>query len=165
VVVVAVAFVVVVVVVVAFVVVVVVVVDRSPEPRLTGLAAHGKRGEPGMASYVPILMIMGLAAVVAIAMYTLATVLGPKAPNEAKPEPFECGNPSDGARKIRPSVKFYLTALLFVVFDIEAVMIYPWAVEFRALGWAGFATMASFIALLAIVLVYAWRKGALEWER
>lgn len=121
--------------------------------------------EQTMAKYVPILMIMGLAALVAAVMYTLASVLGPKAPSEVKREPFECGNPSDGARKIRPSVKFYLTALLFVVFDIEAVMIYPWAVQFRALGWVGFATMASFIVLLAFVLVYAWRKGALEWER
>lgn len=118
-----------------------------------------------MATYVPVLVLMTLAALVALGMYAAASFFGPKAPSEVKREPFECGNPSEGARRTRPSVKFYLTALLFVVFDIEAVMIYPWAVEFRALGWAGFATMASFIALLALVLVYAWRKGALEWER
>jgi NADH-quinone oxidoreductase subunit A len=108
---------------------------------------------------------MGVAALIAGGMYTAASVFGPKLPTAVKAEPFECGNPSDGARKIRPSVKFYLTALLFVVFDIEAVMIYPWAVEFRSLGWNGFLTMASFILLLAVVLLYVWRKGALEWER
>jgi NADH-quinone oxidoreductase subunit A len=118
-----------------------------------------------MIDYVPVLILMGIATAVAAGMYTATTLLGPKEPNAVKPVPFECGNLSDGARKLRPSVKFYLTALLFVVFDIEAVMIYPWAVEFRSLGWTGFATMASFIALLAIVLVYVWRKGALEWEK
>lgn len=117
-----------------------------------------------MATYIPVLILMGLAAAVAVGLFTAGTLLGPKAPNAIKAEPFECGNLSDGARNIRPSVKFYLTALLFVVFDIEAVMIYPWAVQFRTLGWPGFLTMASFIGLLAIVLVYVWRKGALEWE-
>jgi len=118
-----------------------------------------------MARYLPVLMLFAAAAVVAGGMYVATTLLGPKNPSSVKDTPFECGNLSEGARRLRPSVKFYLTALLFVVFDIEAVMIYPWAVEFRTLGWTGFATMASFIALLAIVLVYAWRKGALEWEK
>jgi NADH-quinone oxidoreductase subunit A len=116
-------------------------------------------------SYVPVLLLMGVAALLAGGLYTAASIFGPKVAAPGKSDPFECGNASDGARKIRPSVKFYLTALLFVVFDIEAVMIYPWAVEFRTLGWGGFLTMASFIGLLAIVLFYVWRKGALEWER
>ena len=118
-----------------------------------------------MATYLSVLMLMGVAALIAVGMYVATTYLGPKAPNPVKDEPFECGNPSEGARKLRPSVKFYLTAILFVVFDIEVVMIYPWAVEFRSLGWTGFATMASFILLLAVVLAYVWKKGALEWEK
>ena len=118
-----------------------------------------------MLTYLPVLLMMGLAAVIAGGMYAATTVFGPKKPNAMKEQPFECGNPSDGARNLRPSVKFYLTALLFVVVDIEAVMIYPWAVEFRLLGLSGFLVMASFIALLGIVLVYVWRKGALEWEK
>ncbi len=118
-----------------------------------------------MATYLPLFMLFGVAALIAGGMFVATTWAGPKVPNDAKAEPFECGNPSDGARNIRPSVKFYLTALLFVVFDIEAVMIYPWAVQFRELGYTGFFTMASFLALLAIVLIYAWRKGALEWEK
>lgn len=118
-----------------------------------------------MADYLPVLILMGLAGLVGGGIYAATTFLGPKAPNPAKEIPFECGNPSDGARNLRPSVKFYLTALLFVVFDIEAVMIYPWAVEFRSLGWTGLATMGSFILFLAVVLIYVWRKGALEWEK
>lgn len=118
-----------------------------------------------MDRYLPVLILFAVAGVVAGGMYAATTFLGPKNPSNVKSMPFECGNPSDGARKLRPSVKFYLTALLFVVFDIEAVMIYPWAVEFRSLGWTGFATMASFIALLGLVLAYAWKKGALEWEK
>lgn len=118
-----------------------------------------------MATYLPVLLLFAAAALVTAGMYIATTYLGPKAPNAVKDLPFECGHAGDtGARTLRPSVKFYLTALLFVVFDIEAVMIYPWAVEFRSLGWTGFLTMASFIALLAIVLLYVWRKGALEWE-
>lgn len=118
-----------------------------------------------MVSYVPVLLLMAVATALAGGLFLATSYLGPKAPNAVKADPFECGNPSDGARKLKPSVKFYLTALLFVVFDIEAVMIYPWAVQFRTLGAVGFATMASFILLLALVLVYVWRKGALEWEK
>lgn len=118
-----------------------------------------------MAVYVPVIILAFLGFAIATGMFAAATFLGPKNPSAVKEMPFEFGNPSEGARNLRPSVKFYLTALLFVVFDIEAVMIYPWAVEFRSLGVTGFATMASFIGLLAITLVYVWRKGALEWEK
>lgn len=111
------------------------------------------------------LLMFIVAALVAGGMFAAHTFLGRTTSDPIKEEPFECGNPSDGARMTRTSAKFYMTALLFVVFDIEAVMIYPWAVEFRALGWTGFATMLSFILLLAVVLVYVWRKGALTWER
>ena len=118
-----------------------------------------------MAIYLPLFLLMGVAALVTVGMFAATTVLGPRAPSEVKREPFECGNPSEGAGHIRPSAKFYLTALLFVVFDIEAVMIYPWAVQMSDLGWVGFLAMTSFIGLLAMALVYVWKKGALEWER
>ncbi|MBI4699839.1 MAG: NADH-quinone oxidoreductase subunit A [Deltaproteobacteria bacterium] len=118
-----------------------------------------------MLTYLPLLLLFAAAALVTVGAFVAASYLGPKAPNPDKERPFECGNPSDGARLLRPSVKFYLTALLFVVFDIEVVMIYPWAVQLRSLGWTGLATMASFVGLLAVALIYVWRKGALEWEK
>ena len=118
-----------------------------------------------MASYVPLFMLFVVAAVVVGGAFLSATFLGPKNPTPEKMTPFECGNDSTGGRFVRPSVKFYLTAILFVVFDIETVLIYPWAVQFRALSWAGFAIMASFLAQLVVALIYVWKKGALEWEK
>ena len=117
-----------------------------------------------MASYVPLFLLFLVGAVLAGVMFTATTLLGPKNPTPEKMIPYECGSETTGGRFVKPSVKFYLTAILFVVFDIEAVLIYPWAVEFRTLGWTGLATMASFVARLAVALVYVWRKGALEWE-
>ena len=118
-----------------------------------------------MVTYVPLLILFALAILITVGMFVAGSVAGPKDPSPAKAEPFECGNPSEGAKLLRPSVKFYLTALLFLVFDVEAALIYPWAVEFRALGWTGFATMTTFLGLLAVALVYVWRKGALQWEK
>jgi NADH-quinone oxidoreductase subunit A len=118
-----------------------------------------------MSSYLPLFLLFLVAAVVAVAMFTLTSVLGPKNPTPEKMMPFECGSDSTGGRFVRPSVKFYLTAILFVVFDIEVVLMYPWVVSFRSLGWVGFATMASFVALLVVALAYVWKKGALEWEK
>ena len=117
-----------------------------------------------MAAYIPLFLFFALAATVAVAMFVLTSVLGPKNPTPEKMIPYECGSETTGGRFVKPSVKFYLTAILFVVFDIEAVLIYPWAIQFRSLGWLGFATMASFITLLIVALVYVWKKGALEWE-
>ena len=118
-----------------------------------------------MAAYVPLLLLFSIAAVLAIGAFTAASLLGPKNPTPERMIPYECGSESSGGRHVKPSVKFYLTAILFVVFDIEAVLIYPWAIQFRSLGWAGFATMSSFIVLLVVALLYVWKKGALEWEK
>ena len=115
--------------------------------------------------YLPVLIMLAIAVVVPVLMWTLSTVLGPKNPTPEKMIPYESGSESDGARHVRLSVKFYLTAILFVVFAIEAVFLYPWAARFRDLGWFGLVEMVLFIAVLVVTLVYAWRKGALEWER
>ncbi|MEC7524628.1 MAG: NADH-quinone oxidoreductase subunit A [Myxococcota bacterium] len=115
--------------------------------------------------YLPVLIMLAIAVVVPVLMWTLSSVLGPKNPTPEKMIPYESGSESDGARHVRLSVKFYLTAILFVVFDIEAVFLYAWAARFRELGWFGLVEMVLFIAVLVITLVYAWRKGALEWER
>jgi NADH-quinone oxidoreductase subunit A len=115
-------------------------------------------------TYAPMFMLFVVATAIASAFFTLATLLGPKAPNAEKNLPFECGSDSDGAKNVKISIKFYLTAILFVVFDIEAVFIYPWAMQFRSLGWMGLASMMGFLAVILAGLVYAWKKGALEWE-
>jgi NADH-quinone oxidoreductase subunit A len=117
-----------------------------------------------MSLYVPLLLLFVVAGLITVGMFTATSLLGPKNPTPEKMTPFECGSESTGGRFVRPSVKFYLTAILFVVFDIEAVFIYPWAIHFRELGWVGFTTMLSFTALLVVALIYVWKKGALEWE-
>ena len=118
-----------------------------------------------MATYVPLFILFGIGAVIALGIFAATSYIGPKNPTAEKMIPYECGSESTGGRHVKPSVKFYLTAILFVVFDIEAVLIYPWAVQFKSLGWPGLLTMLSFVSLLVVALVYVWKKGALEWER
>jgi|SRR5687768_7364658 NADH-quinone oxidoreductase subunit A len=116
--------------------------------------------------YLPVLLMLAIAVTVPVALFVLSTVFGPASkPTPEKMIPYESGSESTGAAHARLSVKFYLTAILFVVFDIEAVFLYPWAAQFRELGWFGLLEMVIFIAVLVITLVYAWRKGALEWLR
>ncbi|MEW5853076.1 MAG: NADH-quinone oxidoreductase subunit A [Myxococcota bacterium] len=101
---------------------------------------------------------------VAGAMLALSQFIGPKKPTKIKQLPFECGSESVGTTRQRFSVRFYLVALLFIVFDIEVVFLYPWAVMYRQLGLFGLVEMAVFVAVLVVGLIYVWRKGALEWE-
>jgi NADH-quinone oxidoreductase subunit A len=117
-----------------------------------------------MTPYVPLLLVFLVGGVLTLTVFGVTSLLGPKNPTPEKMIPYECGSESTGARFVKPSVKFYLTAILFVVFDIEAVLIYPWTVQFRELGWTGLATMGSFLVLIVVALVYVWKKGALEWE-
>jgi NADH-quinone oxidoreductase subunit A len=114
--------------------------------------------------YIPILVMFVLTGGIVGAMVGLARLLGPQRPNPHKGDAFECGNPSIGGAWGRFSVKFYMTAISFIVFDVEVVFFYPWAVKFRDLGWPGLAAMMFFAFLLAVGLLYEWRKGALEWD-
>ena len=117
--------------------------------------------------YFPILVLLLLAGLMCFAISMLAGYLGPKRVFPVKETAFECGSPTTGEPHARHSVKFYLVALLFIVFDIESVFIYPWGAllrDFQAdgLGWFAYLEMLSFMVTLAIGLVYVWRKGALE---
>ena len=94
----------------------------------------------------------------------IAGFTGPRQSSQRKMSIFECGNDSLGDTRHRYSVKFFLVALLFIIFDIEAVFLYPWAVLFRELGLFGFVEMGVFIFILLLGLFYVWKKGALEWE-
>jgi len=118
-----------------------------------------------LAIYAPMFLMLLVAGAIAFAFWSLATFLGRhKNPSAEKNAPFECGSESTGGREVKLSVKFYLTAILFVVFDIESVFVYPWAVHFRDLGWFGLVEMIGFLAVIVIALIYVWKKGALEWE-
>jgi NADH-quinone oxidoreductase subunit A len=114
--------------------------------------------------YVSVLVALVIAGAIVGTMLLLGHLLGPRIESRVKGESFECGNPPSGSAWGRFSVKFYMTAILFIVFDVEVVLLYPWAVLFRRLGWFGFAEMLVFVAVLGIALLYVWRKGGLEWD-
>jgi NADH-quinone oxidoreductase subunit A len=118
-----------------------------------------------LATYVPLFMLFIVAGILAFAFFIITPLLGTKNPNPEKMTPYECGSESTGGKHVKLSVKFYLTAILFVIFDVEAIFIYPWAIQFRTFGWSGLLTMLSFLATLGLALIYCWKKGALEWEK
>jgi len=117
-----------------------------------------------MNEYIPVLIMLLLASATSIGMLVATSRIGPKKRFASKMEPFECGESPIVSPKLRFSVKFYLIAIFFVIFDIEAVFLYPWAVLFKELGMFGFVEMMVFISILAVGLIYVWRRGALEWE-
>jgi NADH-quinone oxidoreductase subunit A len=117
-----------------------------------------------LASYVPLLIFALIVLGLVGALITLSFVLGPTKPYRSKLLPYESGIiPTTPARQ-RLSVRFYLTAMLFIVFDVETIFFYPWAVFLHQLGWYGVIEMLVFIAILAVALAHIWRKGGLEWE-
>ena len=115
-------------------------------------------------SYVPLLIFVLIVLGLVGALVTLSFVLGPNKPFKAKLAPSESGViPATSAHR-RMSVRFYLTAMLFIIFDVEAVFFYPWAVLLRQLKWFGLIEMLVFMGILAIALAHIWRKGGLEWD-
>jgi NADH-quinone oxidoreductase subunit A len=115
-----------------------------------------------MEQYIPVLVALIFAGGLATLMVSASSLFGPKKHTPVKDEPFECGNPASGSAWGRFSVKFYLVAILFIIFDVEVVFLYPWAVVFRQLGLFGFVEMLIFVAILAVGLLYIIKKGALE---
>jgi NADH-quinone oxidoreductase subunit A len=113
--------------------------------------------------FVGVLLMLILALVVAAGMLGAMRLLGPRRDFSEKLDPFECGEKQIVSPSQRFSVKFYLVAMLFVLFDLEAVFFYPWGGLFRSLGWYGYAIMTLFAVPLVLGLLYEWRKGALEW--
>ncbi len=115
-------------------------------------------------NYLPIavylLVVVGFGVIVVV----LSTILGPRVSTDIKLQTYECGMEPIGPSRIRFAVKFYIIAMLFIVFDIEAVFLFPWAVVFKDLKLFGFIEMGIFIVILFAGLAYVWRKGALEWD-
>jgi NADH-quinone oxidoreductase subunit A len=117
-----------------------------------------------LASYVPILIMIILAIGLAVLLTAVSVYLGPRRPTPAKLAPYECGIiPTTPARQRFP-VRFYLMAMMFIIFDIETIFLYPWAVQVRALGGFGLVEMFTFVAVLLVGLLYIWRKGVLNWD-
>ena len=116
-----------------------------------------------MQSWLSILIMIGLGAGFALVSVVLSSVLGPSKPSPEKSAPYECGMPAVGDARERQSVKFYLVAMIFLLFDIEVAFLYPWAMALRDLGWNGLVQVVLFMLLLLAGYVYVWRKGALDW--
>ncbi len=114
--------------------------------------------------YFPVALTFLFAALIGLGALIVGTLLRPRRPYTQKLLPYESGNPPVGEPRYKFSVKFYIIAMLFVVFDVEAVFLYPWAVAYDKLGLFGFVEMMLFIFILLIGYIYVWKKGAFDWE-
>jgi NADH-quinone oxidoreductase subunit A len=116
-------------------------------------------------SYAPLLIHFLIAMALAGVILLLSVTVGRHLPNRTKAQPYECGITPTGDARQPFTVKFYLVAMVFILFDVEAVFLYPWAYVYRDLGWFGFAEMLVYIAILLAGYAYLWKKGALDWNR
>lgn len=118
--------------------------------------------------YIPIIMVIGFAAIFGIAVILSSGIFGPKRPSKAKVMPYESGKNPLGSVKERVSIKYYLVAMLFIIFDIEVIFVYPWAVEYKNLlgehGSFAFWPMFVFLVVLEMGFLYVYRKGGLKWD-
>ena len=118
-----------------------------------------------MQGWLSIFIMIALGGAFALTAVLLSRVFGPKKPSPEKEAPYECGMPAVGDARERQSVKFYLVAMIFLLFDIEVAFLYPWALALRALGWTGFMQVLLFTLVLLVGYVYVWKKGALDWSQ
>ncbi len=117
-----------------------------------------------LAEYLPPLLFLIVATGIGIALIIVGNVLGPKRPDPDKLAPYECGFDAFENARMPFDVRYYLVAILFIVFDLEIAFVFPWAVVFRELGMFGLIEMGTFLVLLVIGFAYVWKRGALEWE-
>jgi NADH-quinone oxidoreductase subunit A len=117
-----------------------------------------------LADYLPILIFLGIAVAMAGVIPLAAYVVGRQKPDAAKLSPYECGFDAFGDSRGQFDVRFYLVAILFIIFDLEVAFLFPWAVSLGKIGLFGFWSMVVFLGVLTVGFVYEWRKGALEWE-
>ena len=115
-------------------------------------------------SYLPVIVFAGLGLIVGGTLAMVNGLIGPRRPNRAKNDPYECGLPSEVTRTFRFGISFYMIAMLFILFDIETIFLYPVAVHLKASGAFVLGEIAVFVALLAVAFVFVWRRGALEWK-
>ncbi|MHA1548905.1 MAG: NADH-quinone oxidoreductase subunit A [Alphaproteobacteria bacterium] len=117
-----------------------------------------------LSNYLPIMIFMALAAVIGLSLLVAPFFVAIKNPDPEKLSAYECGFDAFDDARMQFDVRFYLIAILFIIFDLEVAFLFPWAVAFGDLGWAGFWSMMIFLSVLTVGFVYEWRKGALEWD-
>lgn len=117
-----------------------------------------------LSEYLPILLFLIVSTGIGIILLLLGTVLGPRRPGSEKLSPYECGFEAFEDARMRFDVRYYLIAILFIVFDLEIAFMFPWAVVFKSLGAQAIIAMTIFLAILVVGFIYEWKKGALEWE-
>ena len=117
-----------------------------------------------MQDYFPLILMFVVTGLLVGVILFLASLLGPKKPSPIKNSPFECGYQPFQLPTDRFFIRFYLIAMLFILFDIEVIFLYPWAVVFKSLGFRGFMGIVVFILVLGAGYIYAWKKGAFQWE-
>ena len=117
-----------------------------------------------LAEYFPILLFIGVAVLIGVAPMVLGKLLGPSRPDPEKLSPYECGFEAFEDARMKFDVRYYLVAILFILFDLEIAFLFPWAVVINDIGFAGFVAMMVFLGILTVGFVYEWMKGALEWE-
>ncbi len=115
-------------------------------------------------NYFPILVFLGLGVIMGGVLLALGFVLGPHRPDSEKTSPYECGFEAFEDSRIKFDVRYYLVAILFIIFDLEIAFLFPWAVVLDKIGMVGFLAMVVFLAILVVGFIYEWKKGALEWE-
>jgi len=117
-----------------------------------------------LTEYFPVLLFLAVSAIIGIALIVIGNLLGPRRPGAEKSAPYECGFEAFEDARMRFDVRYYLIAILFIIFDLEIAFVFPWATVFGKLGMLGLVEMGMFLLLLVIGFVYVWKKGALEWE-
>lgn len=115
-------------------------------------------------SYLPIVVFFAIASIIAMVVVILPQLLAAKKPNKAKLSPYECGFDPFGDARGKFDIRFYLVAILFIIFDLEIAFLFPWAISLSSIGLFGFWSMMVFLSVLTIGFIYEWQKGALEWE-
>jgi NADH-quinone oxidoreductase subunit A len=117
-----------------------------------------------LASYLPVILFILVGAAVGVLPQLIGFILGPHKPDAAKNSPYECGFEAFEDSRMKFDVRYYLVAILFILFDLEIAFLFPWAVALREIGAAGFFSMMLFLGILVIGFIYEWKKGALDWE-
>jgi NADH-quinone oxidoreductase subunit A len=115
-------------------------------------------------NYLPVLIFILIGILVGVGPLVLGYFLGPRRPDREKDSPYECGFEAFESARMKFDVRYYLVAILFIIFDLEIAFLFPWAVALEGLGMVGFVAMTLFLGILVVGFIYEWRKGALEWE-